>query len=66
MEAGKSGEAMTYPAFSIIENQLDSDLEDRKARSDVLWVNFMGWVMAQEITPEDARALFRRLFEEYL
>ena len=46
--------------------QFDKDLEARKARSDALWVDFLGWVKAHGLTPEDARGLLLRLREEYL
>lgn len=47
--------------------QFNKDMEARKARSDALWADFLEWVEAHEITPDDARGLFRRLFfEEYL
>ena len=46
--------------------QFNKDMEARKARSDALWANFLEWMKAHEITPDDARGLFRRLFEEYL
>lgn len=45
--------------------QFYKDMEARKARSDALWAGFIGWVMKQGLTPEDARGLLRRLFEEY-
>lgn len=46
--------------------QFDKDLEERKARSDMLWNDFVHWLKLHEITPDDARGLFRRLYEEYL
>ena len=46
--------------------QFDKDLEARKARSDALWEDFQKWMKLHEITPDEARVLFRRLFEEYL
>ena len=46
--------------------QFDQDLEARKARSDALWSDFLGWVKAHGLTPEDARGLLLRLREEYL
>ena len=46
--------------------QFDQDLEARKARSDALWEDFLGWMKLHGITPDEARGLFRRLFEEYL
>ena len=46
--------------------QFDQDLEARKARSDALWLYFQKWMKRHEITPDEARVLFRRLFEEYL
>lgn len=46
--------------------QFNKDMEARKARSDALWADFLEWMKAHEITPDDARGLFRRLFEEYL
>lgn len=46
--------------------RFEKDLEARKARSDALWSDFLGWMKLHAITPDDARALFRRLFEEYL
>ena len=46
--------------------QFDQDLEARKARSDALWADFLGWMKLHGITPDEARVLFRRLFEEYL
>ena len=46
--------------------QFDQDLEARKAHSDALWADFLGWMKLHEITPDEARGLFRRLFEEYL
>lgn len=46
--------------------QFDQDLEARKARSDALWADFLGWMKLHGITPDEARGLFRRLFEEYL
>lgn len=44
----------------------DKDLEDRKARYDVLWSDFLEWMKLHKITPDEARVLFRRMFEEYL
>lgn len=46
--------------------QFDKDMEARKARSDALWADFQKWMKLHEITPDEARGLFRRLFEEYL
>lgn len=46
--------------------QFDKDIEARKARSDALWEDFMEWMKLHRITPDEARGLFRRLFEEYL
>lgn len=46
--------------------QFDRDLEDRKSRSDALWADFLKWMKLHGITPDEARVLFRRLFEEYL
>lgn len=46
--------------------QFDKDMEARKARSDALWADFQKWMKQHEITPDEARVLFRRLFEEYL
>ena len=44
----------------------DKDLEARKARSDALWAGFLEWMKRHGITPDEARGMFRRLFEEYL
>lgn len=46
--------------------QFDRDIEARKARSEALWADFQKWTKLHEITPDEARGLFRRLFEEYL
>lgn len=46
--------------------QFDKDLDTRKDRSDALWADFLGWMKQHEITPDEARGLFRRMFEEYL
>lgn len=46
--------------------QFDKDIEARKASSDALWADFMEWMKLHGITPDEARWLFRRLFEEYL
>lgn len=46
--------------------QFDKDIEARKASSDALWADFLEWMKRHEITPDEARVLFRRLFEEYL
>ena len=46
--------------------QFDKDMEARKAHSDALWEDFQEWMKRHEITPDEARVLFRRLFEEYL
>ena len=46
--------------------QFDQDLEARKARYDALWAGFLEWMKLQGITPDEARGLFRRMFEEYL
>ena len=46
--------------------QFDKDLEARKARSDALWADFLEWMKGHGITPDEARGLFRRMFEEYL
>lgn len=45
--------------------QFDKDLEARKARSGALWADFLKWMRLHEIIPDEARGLFRRLFEEY-
>ena len=45
--------------------QFDRDLETRKACSDALWADFIDWVIGKGLTPEDARALLRRLLEQY-
>ena len=45
--------------------QFDRDLEARKACSDALWADFIDWVIDKGLTPEDARALLRRLLEQY-
>ena len=44
----------------------EKDLEARKARSDALWADFLEWMKLHGITPDEARGLFRRMFEEYL
>ena len=46
--------------------QFDKDLEARKARADVLWADFNRWMIEHSVTPDEARGLFRRMFEEYL
>ena len=46
--------------------QFDRDMEARKARSDAMWADFLGWMKLHKIMPEEARGLFRRMFEEYL
>lgn len=46
--------------------RFEKDLEDRKDHSDALWEDFLEWMKRHEITPDEARVLFRRLFEEYL
>lgn len=46
--------------------QFDKDMEDRKASSDALWADFLEWMKLHGITPDEARGLFRRLFDEYL
>ena len=46
--------------------RFDKDLEKRKARSDALWMDFNAWMIEHSVTPDEARGLFRRLFEEYL
>lgn len=46
--------------------QFDKDLEARKALYDALWADFLKWMKGRGVTPDEARALFRRLFEEYL
>ena len=46
--------------------QFDQDLEARKARSDALWEDFLGWVKEHGLTPDEARRLLLRLHEEYL
>lgn len=46
--------------------QFDRDLENRKLRSDLLWGEFLKWMKQHGITPDEARGLFRRLFDEYL
>lgn len=46
--------------------QFDKDLKARKARSDALWADFLEWMKQHSATPDEARGLFRRLYEEYL
>ena len=46
--------------------QFDRDLEARKARYDALWADFLKWMKGRGVTPDEARGLFRRMFEEYL
>ena len=46
--------------------QFDKDLKARKVRSDALWSDFLEWMKLHGITPDEARGLFRRMFEEYL
>lgn len=52
--------------YGYCPEKFDKDLESRKARSDALWEDFQKWMKRHEITPDEARVLFRRLFEEYL
>ena len=58
------GEASSKYGYN--PEQFDKDLEARKARSDALWEDFLEWMKRHEVTPDEARVLFRRLFEEYL
>ena len=46
--------------------QFDKDLEVRKDRADAMWADFMERMKLHGITPDEARGLFRRMFEEYL
>ena len=46
--------------------QFNKDLEVRKARSDALWADFLEWMKLHRITPDEARLLLVRLYEEYL
>ena len=46
--------------------QFDIDIAARKERSDALWEDFLAWMKIHGITPDEARGLFKRLFEEYL
>ena len=46
--------------------QFEKDLEVRKARADALWDGFLLWAKGEGITPDEARLLFVRLYEEYL
>lgn len=46
--------------------QFYRDMEARKARSDALWADFLKWMKGHGITHDEARGLFRRMFEEYL
>lgn len=58
------GEASSKYGYN--PEQFDKDLEARKAHSDALWEDFFGWMKLHGITPDEARWLFRRMFEEYL
>ena len=46
--------------------QFDKDLEARKARADALWTDFNAWMIERSVTPDEARRLLVRLYEEYL
>lgn len=46
--------------------QFDKDIEARKARSDALWAEFNRWMIERSVTPDEARRLFVRVYEEYL
>lgn len=52
--------------YGYNQKQFDKDLEARKARSDALWADFLEWMKGHGITTDEARELFRRMFEEYL
>ena len=52
--------------YGYCPEKFDKDLESRKARSDALWADFLKWMKGRGITPDEARGLFRRMFEEYL
>jgi hypothetical protein len=51
--------------YGYNQEQFDKDLEARKDRSDALWVDFLEWMKLHGITPEDARKLIIRLYDEY-
>ena len=46
--------------------RFDKDLEVRKLRADALWTEFNRWMIERSVTPDEARRLFVRLYEEYL
>ena len=52
--------------YGYCPEKFDKDLEARKARSDALWADFLGWVKEHGLTPDKARELLLRLYEEYL
>lgn len=52
--------------YGYCPEKFDKDLESRKARSDALWADFIDWVIGKGLTPEEARGLLLRLYEEYL
>ena len=52
--------------YGYCPEKFDKDLEARKARYDALWADFIAWVIGKGLTPEEARGLLLRLYEEYL
>ena len=46
--------------------RFDKDLEARKARADALWADFNRWMIEHSVTPDEARRMFVRLYEDYL
>jgi len=45
--------------------RFDKDLEVCKVRADALWAEFNRWMIERSVTPDEARRLFVRLYEEY-
>ena len=55
-----------FGKYGYQPERFDKDLEARKARADALWADFNRWMIEHSVTPDEARRLFVRLYEEYL
>lgn len=44
----------------------EKDLERHAKEAEALWADFKGWMMERNVTPDELRGLFLRLWEEFL
>lgn len=60
------GETSSKYGYKNGEDLFIADLEKNRERAEFLWTEFVGFMHAHEVRPDELRSMFARYYEEFV